>query len=211
MKKIIGSAIAGMLALTFAACGLTQGSGPVSDKMLGSNPGELEKQIEILVKKAGADLQTAEFAEIITGYNANGYKPSLSVTIDIVSPTNPDKLLRAKWYDSETSRNKYDVEELVLTDSDNNLVNDHAAFAGMLFSYADAKTYIDNAPVYCTESLEASGYGANGYVERLDIERNPHEGNRLSARMRVGYKGQNTLHKSFGIAQDGGHIIKKKK
>lgn len=210
MKKMIGHSVAaGMLALTLTACGLTQNSGPVRDKMSGSSPGELEKQIEMLLKEAGTDLRTAEFAEIVSGYNGNGFKPSLSVTVDIVNPQNPNKLLRASWYDSESTRNKYDVEELLLTDSDDNVIDDHAAFADMLFTYADVKTYIDNAPIYCTESLEASGYGENGFVERLDIERNPHEGNRIKAMMRVGYKGQSTLHKTFRVAPDGGHIVKK--
>lgn len=208
-RNFLLSVSAGMLALTFTACGLTQNSAPLADKMLGSNPGELEKQIEMLLKKAGADLETAEFAEIVTGYNANGYKPSLSLTLDIVNPANPDKLLRASWYDSESSRNHCTVEELMLTDSDDNVIAEHAAFEDMLFTYAEVKTYIDNAPVYCAESLEASGYGADGFAERLDIERNPHEGNRIKAMMRVGYKGQNTLHKSFTVAPDGQHIVKK--
>lgn len=210
MKKIFcRSVVAGMLAMAFAACGLTQGSAPVADRMLGSNPGELEKQIEMLLEKAGTDLEKAEFAEIVTGYNANGYKPSLSLTLDIVSPENPDKLLRASWYDSESSRNHCTVEELMLTDSDDNVIEEHAAFEDMLFTYADVKTFIENAPVYCTESLEASGYGADGFVERLDIERNFHEGNRIAAMMRVGYKGRNTMHKSFRVAQDGQHIVRK--
>lgn len=210
MKKFIRrSAAAAMLALAFTACGLSQDAGPVADKLIGSNPDELEKRIVALLEKAGTELGKAEFAEIITSTNRNGISPSYTVTVDIVSPKNPDKLLRVSWYDSERTRNRYTEEELLLTDSDNNVVEGREGFEGMLFPYADAKVYIDNAPRYCTESLEASGYKENGFVERLDIERNPHDGNRLSARMRVGYEGKSTLRKSYAVAPDGGHIVRK--
>ena len=210
MKKIIRySAAFCMMALMFSACGLTQDAGSVPDKMVGSNPGELEKRIEALLKKAGTDLEKAEFAEIATSCNRKGASPSFLLMIDLVSPENPNKLVRATWFDSERNRNDYSVEGLMLTDSDNNVVEDHAAFADMLFSYADVKTYIGNAPVYCTESLEASGYQENGFVERLDIQRLSYEGYRLSARMRVGYKGQITMHKTYDVASDGLHIVKK--
>lgn len=210
MKKIIRRwTAAAMLALAFTACGVSQDAGPVAEKVIGSNPGELEKRIEALLEKAGTEPGKAEFAEIVTSTNRNGISPSYTVTVDIVSPGNPDKLLRVSWYDSERTRNRYTEEELLLTDSDNNVVEGCAGFEYMLFSYADAKVYIDNAPRYCTESLEASGYKEKGFVERLDIERNPHGGNCLSARMRVGYEGKSTMRKSYGVAPDGGHIIRK--
>lgn len=199
-----------ILALTVTSCNFVKESAPIADEMIGSNPEELQEKITEVLKFADTDLEKAQFAEISSGYHQVGnIDPTISVTLDIVNPKDQNKLLRVSWDDKKSTRNYYSKEDLVLSDSKNNIINKYEDFKDMLFSYSDAKIYIDNVPTYCKEALEASGYKDAGFIDRLTIERRPYEGNQVVAMIRVGYKKNITLVKSYTVSKDGLHIEKK--
>ena len=58
-------------------------------------------------------------------------------------------------------------------------------------------------------SQSGTGYGADGYVERITISREQYNNNKLKASIKVTHKSDRTLKKYYQIQEDGMHIVKK--
>ena len=127
----------------------------------------------------------------------------------IVKPQNKNRLAEAKWYSSESSPNDFSVTDIVLSDSENNVIKEYDQFKDILFTYADIEQYINHSSTCFKEALEASGYGADGYVERITISREQYNNNKLKASIKVTHKSDRTLKKYYQIQEDGMHIVKK--
>jgi len=170
-----------------------------SDTIIGANAGELDGKIDELLELAKAKKETAEFAEIYTYFNYKPGDPSTSVTIQIVTPEDKNKMAEYSWYDNKDVRNKQDM---VISDHDDNVIDTYDGFKDMLFTYDDVAKQVENLPVFCKEALEASGYGEDGYVRSYQIEKG-------DAFIMVGHKSSNMLSKTYHVAEDGEHIIVK--
>lgn len=196
------------LALILVSCGLVKSSAPRPTDTVGTNPDELKAKLVEIMENAGGTLETAEFASITSSCSYSG-KMSYSVYLEIVKPQNKNKLVEAMWYSSESSPNDFSVTDIVLSDSKNNVIKEYDQFKDILFTYADIEHYITHSPVCFKEALEASGYGTDGYIERIDISREQHNNNKLRANIKVTNKSSRTLNKYYQIQEDGMHIIKK--
>ena len=170
--------------------------------IIGANAGELDGKIDELLELAKAKKETAEFAEIYTYFNYKPGDPSTSVTIQIVTPEDKNKMAEYSWYDNKDVRNKLDKQDMVISDHDDNVIDTYDGFKDMLFTYDDVVKQVENLPVFCKEALEASGYGEDGYVRSYQIEKG-------DAFIMVGHKSSNMLSKTYHVAEDGEHIIVK--
>lgn len=197
-----------MLALILVSCNLVKSAAPRPTDTVGTNPDELKTKLVEIMENAGSTLENAEFSRISSDSRRSG-STSYSISLEIVKPQNRNKLAKAEWYSSESSPNQFDVTDMVLSDSDNNIIKEYDQFKDILFTYADIEKYINNSSTCFKEALEASGYGADGYIENFQIEREQHNNNKIKAGIRVGYKGDSTLDKYYRIQEDGMHIIKK--
>ena len=197
-----------MLALILVSCNLVKSAAPSPTDTVGTNPDELKAKMVEVLEDAGTTLEKAEFSNITSSSNRTG-SVSYSVSLEIVKPQNHDKLATAGWYSSDIRPNLYRVDDIVLSDADDNIIKEYDKFKDILFTYADIEQYINNAPACFKEALEASGYGADGFISNFSIEREQHNGNKIKAGIRVGYKGDSSLSKYFTVQEDGMHIIKK--
>lgn len=196
------------LALILVSCGLAKSTAPRPTDTVGTNPDELEAKLAEIMENAGGTLETAEFASINSSCSHSG-KTSYSVDLEIVKPQNKNRLAEAKWYSSESSPNDFSVTDIVLSDSENNVIKEYDQFKDILFTYADIEQYINHSSACFKEALEASGYGADGYVERITISREQYNNNKLKASIKVTHKSDRTLKKYYQIQEDGMHIVKK--
>ena len=131
--------------------------------------------------------ETAEFAEIYTYFTIiSRVIPSTSVTIQIVTPEDKNKMAEYSWYDNKDVRNKLDKQDMVISDHDDNVIDTYDGFKDMLFTYDDVAKQVENLPVFCKEALEASGYGEDGYGRSYQIEKG-------DAFIMVGHKSSNML------------------
>ena len=195
-----------VVAVTMASCDFVNkmkenATTTPSDTIIGANVGELDGKIDELLELAKAKKETAEFAEIYTYLNYKPGNPSTSVTIQIVTPEDKNKMAEYSWYDNKDVRNKLDKQDMVISDHDDNVIDTYDGFKDMHFTYNDVSKLVENLPVFCKEALEASGYGEEGYVRSYQIEKG-------DAFITVGHKSSNMLTKSYHIAEDGEHIIK---
>lgn len=196
------------LALILASCGLAKSAAPRPTDTVGTNPDELKAKMVEILENAGGTLENAEFSRIISRSNHSG-KTSYSIDLEIVKPQNKNKLADASWYSSESQPNKFGVTDIVLSDSENNIIKEYDQFKDILFSYADIEKYIVNAPTCYKEALEASGYGADGFIEYFSIERDQYNGNKIKVGISVEHKSNSSLTKFFRVQEDGMHIVKK--
>ncbi|MFQ7267176.1 MAG: hypothetical protein ACLRPS_10005 [Paraprevotella clara] len=196
-----------VVAVTMASCDFVNkmkenATTTPSDTIIGANAGELDGKIDELLELAKAKKETAEFAEIYTYFNYKPGDPSTSVTIQIVTPEDKNKMAEYSWYDNKDVRNKLDKQDMVISDHDDNVIDTYDGFKDMLFTYDDVAKQVENLPVFCKEALEASGYGEDGYVRSYQIEKG-------DAFIMVGHKSSNMLSKTYHVAEDGEHIIVK--
>lgn len=196
-----------VVAVTMASCDFVNkmkenATTTPSDTIIGANAGELDGKIDELLELAKAKKETAEFAEIYTYFNYKLGDPSTSVTIQIVTPEDKNKMAEYSWYDNKDVRNKLDKQDMVISDHDDNVIDTYDGFKDMLFTYDDVAKQVENLPVFCKEALEASGYGEDGYVRSYQIEKG-------DAFIMVGHKSSNMLSKTYHVAEDGEHIIVK--
>lgn len=189
-------------------CLYRQISGYIFPDTVGTNPDELKAKLAEIMENAGGTLETAEFARISSSRSHSG-KTSYSVDLEIVKPQNKNRLAEAKWYSSESSPNDFSVTDMVLSDSENNVIKEYDQFKDILFTYADIEQYINHSSTCFKEALEAAGYGTDGYVERITISREQYNNNKLKASIKVTHKSNRTLNKYYQIQEDGMHIIKK--
>lgn len=184
------------LALSFTSCN----TGPVPEDIVGDVPGELQGKIGELLGQAGTDSAKVEFAEISSMFT---YRPGdnfANVEVKIVSPEDKDKMVQYGWSDMKDRRNMYEKSYLtVSTALGSDLVDTYDGYKDMLFTYGDARKYLDNLPAYCKEALEASGYKDKGYVSSFSISVD-------DAVISVKHKDAN-LFKTYRISEDGSHIV----
>ena len=122
------------LALILVSCGLAKSTAPRPTDTVGTNPDELEAKLAEIMENAGGTLETAEFASINSSCSHSG-KTSYSVDLEIVKPQNKNRLAEAKWYSSESSPNDFSVTDIVLSDSENNVIKEYDQFKDILFTY----------------------------------------------------------------------------
>ena len=117
-----------VVAVTMASCDFVNkmkenATTTPSDTIIGANAGELDGKIDELLELAKAKKETAEFAEIYTYFNYKPGDPSTSVTIQIVTPEDKNKMAEYSWYDNKDVRNKLDKQDMVISDHDDNVID----------------------------------------------------------------------------------------
>lgn len=199
-----------MLASTVVSCDLAKSASSRPTVPVGTNEGEMKEKITEVLKGADTTPDQVEIAEISSSsnYNNKATGDTYSLSLDIVSPKDKNKIARTDWYSSEQSPSRQTTENLILSDADNNVIKEYDKFKDMLFSYGDVEMYINNTPTLFKEALEAAGYDKEGYVKYFTIRRDPSKGNEIIASIRVQHKSTSSLSKYFRIAKDGTHIIK---
>ena len=121
-----------VVAVTMASCDFVNkmkenATTTPSDTIIGANVGELDGKIDELLELAKAKKETAEFAEIYTYLNYKPGNPSTSVTIQIVTPEDKNKMAEYSWYDNKDVRNKLDKQDMVISDHDDNVIDTYDA------------------------------------------------------------------------------------
>lgn len=173
--------------------------GPVPENIVGDAPGELRDKIVEMLKVAGTDTSSVEFAEIKTGFLYRPGDCTADMALSIISPDDKNKMVQYTWSDMKDRRNAYDCFDLTVSTFGNDVIDTYEGFKDMIFTYDDIRPYLDNLPTYCKEALEASGYGEKGYVSMfsIDIDR---------VFISVSLKEQQTVSKTYDISEDGKHI-----
>lgn len=192
-----------IIAASFFTAALTScnflNPGPVPENIVGDTPGELRDKIVEVLKVAGTDTSSVEFAEVKTNFLYRPGDNTADIALSIVSPDDKDKLVQYTWSDMKDRRNVYDCFDLAVTTFGNDVIDSYEGFKDMIFTYSDIRPFLDNLPVYCKEALEASGYGDNGYVSMFSIEMG-----RIF--ISVSHKDKSTISKTYDISEDGMHI-----
>ena len=116
MKKVlIKSLCAIFLASMSAASCQMLNPGPLPEDIVGDTPGELQAKIGDILAQAGTDSTKVEFAEITTSFI---YKPGdhiANVKIQIVSPSDKNKMEEYLWTDMKDRRNMCEKFDLIVS------------------------------------------------------------------------------------------------
>ncbi len=187
----------------FAALATSCGSfnpGPLPENIVGDAPGELKSKICDLMELAGTDSTKVEFAEITTTFIYRPNDHNAHAHIQIVSPSDKNKMEQLDWNDMKERRNSYERYDLtVATRVSEDLIDTYEGYKDMLFTYDDIRKYIDNLPSYCEEAIKASGYKDDAYISNFEI-------NADGASISVKHKDAN-ISKTYNISADGKNII----
>ncbi|NCE69818.1 hypothetical protein D1165_16650 [Muribaculaceae bacterium M3] len=174
--------------------------GPVPEDIIGDQPGELQAKINELLDQAGTDSTKVEFAEISSSFLYNPGDNTANVHVQIISPDDKNKMVQYSWSDMKDRRNMCEKFDLtVSTFLDNDVVDSYDGYKEMLFTYDDARKYLNNLPTYCKEALEASGYKDNGYIDNFTMS---------NKQIIISVKHKDGgFYKTYNISKDGEHIV----
>ena len=201
MKKVlIKSLCAIFLALMPAASCQMLNPGPLPEDIVGDTPGELQAKIGDILAQAGTDSTKVEFAEITTSFIYIPGDHIANVKIQIVSPSDKNKMEEYLWTDMKDRRNMCEKFDLIVsTRLESDLIDTYEGYKDILFTYNDIKPYLDKLPLYCNEALEASGYKENAYIDNFTISKD-------DIYISVKHKDGN-ISKTYRISPDGSGIV----
>ena len=189
-----------IVSLATASCSFLN-PGPLPEAIVGQNAGELKAKVCELMDMADTDSTKVEFAKIDTDFLYRPNDNTASVSIQIVSPEDKNKMMEYKWLDMDGRRNLKEINELVVsTHFDNDVIDTYDGFKEMLFTYDDIRVYLDNLPTYCKEAIEASGYKDKAFISNFSIEKD-------ESLITVNYKDDTSLSKTYSIDPEGKHIV----
>lgn len=200
MKKFFRSVLAvSTLTMLMTSCSFLN-PGPVPEDIIGDQPGELQAKINELLDQAGTDSTKVEFAEISSSFLYSPGDNTANVHVQIISPDDKNKMVQYSWSDMKDRRNMCEKFDLtVSTFLDNDVVDSYDGYKEMLFTYDDARKYLNNLPTYCKEALEASGYKDNGYINNFTMS---------NKQIIISVKHKDGgFHKTYNISKDGKHIV----
>ena len=145
MKKFFRSVLAvSTLTMLMTSCSFLN-PGPVPEDIIGDQPGELQAKINELLDQAGTDSTKVEFAEISSSFLYSPGDNTANVHVQIISPDDKNKMVQYSWSDMKDRRNMCEKFDLtVSTFLDNDVVDSYDGYKEMLFTYDDARKYLNN-------------------------------------------------------------------
>lgn len=165
----------------------------IANGMIGQQAGDFDKVIEEILSKNGLTKENVELSEIST-YQGDDY---VELNIDAVTPADKNKMSEYSW----SSRRGLTNNEIVLSDSDDNIIDKYEQFEHSLFKLSDAQTILKKLPELLKQAIEESGYGDKARVQSYRIDRN-YQG-KIIMSIDVRHKEVITLDKSFSVDAEG--------